>query len=228
MKTPIRTPLAAIVAATLCVAGAAFGADNAATPKTSAQPGNPGTPMTATEPGKPTPATIAARSDKPRAAAPIAASNSKPGKLSRMDKDFVTKAVEANLAEAAAGKLASANAANGELKKFGDHMTQDHTKAGDELRQIAQSKGLSVPAEPNRTHQRLASQLSSLKGDKFDRVYVREAGVKAHKEAVALFTNEARKGKDPELKAFAEKTLPTIREHLAQAEQLDTAVYVKR
>ena len=145
-----------------------------------------------------------------------------------MDKTFATKATQAGIAEVEAGKLAAANAANADLKKFGEHVSQDHAKAGDELKQIASSKGLTPPAETDRTHQRLAKQLASLSGDKFDRVYVREAGVKDHKAAVALFTREAKKGKDPELRAFAEKTLPTIREHLKMAQDLDHAVYVKK
>ena len=225
MKSPIPTPLAALLAASLCTAGAAFAADYGAKSTTTAQPGKAGTPMTATEPGKPG---MAAPAAPPPSRASSAAATGKPGKLSKMDKDFVKKASEANLAEVEIGKLAAANAANGELKKFGDHMVQDHSKAGDELRQIAQGKGLAVASEADRAHKRLASQLANLKGDKFDRVYVREGGVKAHKQAVALFTNEARKGKDPELKAFAEKTLPTIREHLSEAQQLDNAVYVKK
>jgi putative membrane protein len=130
------------------------------------------------------------------------------------------KAAQAGLAEVAAGKLAASNAANAEVKKFGEHMAQDHAKANDELMQIAQSKSLALPAEPDRSHRRFAKQLQSLPGDKFDRTYMREAGIKDHKAAYALFSNEAKKGKDPELRAFAQKTLPDIQEHLKMAQDL--------
>ena len=47
----------------------------------------------------------------------------------------------------------------------------------------------------------------------FDKAYV-EAMVDGHKKAVKLFTDAAQNCKDPDLKAFATKTLPTLKMHL--------------
>jgi putative membrane protein len=99
-------------------------------------------------------------------------------------------------------------------------MVDDHGKANDELARIAQGKGVTPPAEPDAAHQRLAARLQAAKGGEFDRLYVSEAGVKDHKAAAALFTDQAKNGKDAELKAFAEKTLPTIKEHEKMAQEL--------
>ena len=140
--------------------------------------------------------------------------------MSTKDRQFISKAAQAGHAEVAAGKLAASQASRDDVKKFGQQMVDDHGKANDELTKIAQAKGITPPAEPDAAHQRLATRLQSAKAAGFDRLYVREAGVKDHKAAVALFTDEAKNGKDAELKAFAEKNLPTIKEHQKMAQDL--------
>ena len=222
----LHTVLAAAVAAAVMTGAAVAqtGTSSGSAGATSAAKSTPST--TATAPG---PGTSASNLPPATGAAPSAAAKSSPSaksatgtkaSLARADKDFAMKAAQAGLAEVAAGKLAASNGANAEVKKFGEHMAQDHTKANDELMQIAQSKSLALPAEPDRAHQRLAKQLQGLSGDRFDRTYMREAGIKDHKAAYALFSNEAKKGKDPELRAFAQKTLPDIQEHLKMAQQV--------
>jgi len=146
--------------------------------------------------------------------------------LSHADKQFVKKAAEAGAAEVDAGRLATQHAGTDEVKKFGEHMQQDHSKANDELKQIAQNKGIAVADSPDRSHQRLAHRLEKMDGAQFDRTYMRE-NVKDHKKAVALFQKEANRGKDPDLRAFAQKTLPELQQHLQMAEQLD-ANYARR
>lgn len=160
------------------------------------------------------------------AGAAMAADSAK-SSVSGRDKQFMIKAAEDGMAEVMTGKLAQSNGASGEVKKFGERMAQDHSKAGDELKAIALQKGVTLPADTDRTHKRLAKQLQNLQGDKFDRVYARESGVKDHRSAVALYTREAQKGTDPDVKAFAAKTLPTLKEHLQMAESMHDAVMPK-
>ena len=137
--------------------------------------------------------------------------------VSAQDREFATKAAQAGHAEVTAGKLAASKASSGDVKKFATQMVDDHTKSGDELKPIAESKGIKLPAEPDAAHKQLAARLEKLQGAEFDRVYVAEAGVKDHKAAVDLFTAQAKNGKDPELKAFAQKTLPTVEHHYKMA-----------
>ena len=144
--------------------------------------------------------------------------------LASKDKEFMEKAARAGHAEVAAGKLASTKATNEQVKKFGERMVQDHGKAGNELKKIAQAKGVTLPEEPDDAHKKLLTRLESSKGADFDRLYVAEAGVKDHKEAVDLFTDQVKNGKDAALKAFAQKTLPTVKEHYQMAQDLDKTV----
>ena len=128
------------------------------------------------------------------------------------------------MAEIETGDLAESNGANVAVKSFGQKMHHDHSKAGDELKSIAQAKGVTLPTTTDRTHARLAKQLQGLKADAFDKVYAREAGVKDHKAMLALFTRQAQRGSDPDVKAFAAKTLPTVEEHLKMAQAMHDSV----
>jgi putative membrane protein len=143
--------------------------------------------------------------------------------LSHMDKSFITKASEANLAEVAAGQIAITNSSDPKVKTFAQQMIDDHSKAGSELNGIAQGKGVTPPVQPDMSQRHLAAKLQKLQGPDFDKKYVKDAGVSAHKDAVKLFTAEASKGKDPDLKAFASKTLPTIQHHYQMAQDMAAA-----
>jgi putative membrane protein len=143
--------------------------------------------------------------------------------LSSMDKKFITKASEANLAEVAAGQIAVTNSSDPKVKAFAQQMIDDHSKAGDELNGIAQGKGVTPPVQPDMSQRHLAAKLQKMQGPDFDKKYVKDAGVSAHKDAVKLFTAEANKGRDPDVKAFAAKTLPTIQHHYQMATDLAAA-----
>jgi putative membrane protein len=94
---------------------------------------------------------------------------------------------------------------------------QDHSKANDELKQIAAGKGLQLPSAPDAHHHQEMAKLQKLSGAEFDRAYM-DHMVKDHKQDVAEFRKQADSGKDPQIKAFAAKTLPTLQEHLKLAE----------
>ena len=160
---------------------------------------------------------------------PISAISADKGNgLSSQDKQFVTKAMQAGHAEVAAGKVAASKGENADIRKFGEQMVQDHSKAGDELMRIAGTKGAKIPAEADFVHKGFIKRLEKLKGKQFDRAYIREAGIKDHKAAVDLFTKEAKRGNDGELKAFAEKTLPTIQQHFQMAQNLSESLSRKK
>ena len=59
----------------------------------------------------------------------------------------------------------------------------------------------------------------SATGAAFDRGFI-DAQVKAHQDAITLFEQEANGGSDNDLKAFAQKQLPGLRNHLKQAQDL--------
>ena len=140
--------------------------------------------------------------------------------LSAQDKRFMTKAAQAGHAEIATGKLAASKSLNDDIKEFGQQMVDDHSKTNDELGLLARTKGFALPSEPDAAHKQLAKRLEGLKDAEFDRLYLSEAGFNDHRAAMNLFTSQAKLGKDKEIKAFAEKTLPTIKHHHQMAEDL--------
>ncbi len=143
--------------------------------------------------------------------------------LSHRDKEFIKKATLAGKGEIAAAQVAQTQSSDPKVKAFAQQMIEDHSKAGEELAGIAQSKGVTPPADADSSHRKLAAKLQKLQNADFDKKYLKEAGVKDHKGAVKLFADEASKGKDPDLRAFASKTLPTIQHHYEMAQALAAA-----
>jgi putative membrane protein len=140
-------------------------------------------------------------------------------KLSGNDREFITKAAADGLAEVELGKIAQQNAANAEVKKFGERMVTDHSKANQELEAIATKLGVTPPKQLSGQHASDVKRLSKLTGAKFDQEYSKHM-VKDHEKAVALFEKQAKRGDAEELKQFAGQTLPVLQEHLKMARSL--------
>jgi len=140
------------------------------------------------------------------------------------DQSFVDKAARGGMTEVALSRLAADKAADARVKDFAAHMVKDHTKAGDELEEVASGKGYAVPSALDTEGRHAKDKLAGLSGAAFDQAYMAQM-LADHKKTVALFETEARGGKDAGLKAFAEKTLPTLKDHLKMAQE--TAAGVK-
>jgi putative membrane protein len=145
-----------------------------------------------------------------------------PKAASAHDRKFVNTAAEAGAAEVAMGRLAQDHATSPDVKGFAARMVSDHQKAGDQLKSIAASKGLTPPDQLSKHDQAELDKLSKLQGADFDRAYVKSQ-VSAHKDAVSLFNSESKSGKDADLKQFASTTLPTLQDHLQMVQQLSKA-----
>ena len=138
---------------------------------------------------------------------------------SATDTEFATKAAEAGIAEISAGHAAESKGESAAVKAFGKKMVDDHTKAADELKNVAAKSGAKLPTTMSTEQKQAAEKLAKLKGAAFDTAYSEQA-VKDHEGAVALFKNEASNGSDAGLKSFAQQTLPTLEEHLRMAKAL--------
>lgn len=136
--------------------------------------------------------------------------------------DFVANATIAGKTEVAAARIALKNSQAADVKQFARQMIKDHTKAGEELAALASGKSLQVPAHPDAAHRRVLAGLRSQSGAAFDAAYAKQM-VTDHQEAVALFTSEAGDKTDPDLSAFAQKTLPTLQQHMKMANSLASA-----
>lgn len=139
------------------------------------------------------------------------------------DTTFVLLAGSSGMAEVKLGKMAQERGASAAVKKFGEHMVMDHTKANKELLAIAKRKGMEVPAGMDLKHKAVMDKMAALQGPAFDKAYAQHM-VMDHVEAVKLFENASTKCQDRDLKAFAMKTLPTLQEHLNEAKKLASTV----
>jgi putative membrane protein len=136
------------------------------------------------------------------------------------DADFANKAAAGGMAEVEMGRLASSNGSDPNIKMFGQKMVNDHSSANEQLQKAAAKDGLTLPQAPSPKQKEMADKLGKLQGAEFDKEYAHMM-VKDHEEDVALFKKEASSGKDATMKAFAQKALPTLEEHLKMAQQLD-------
>ena len=137
--------------------------------------------------------------------------------LSKADQKIVAGMAQANMAEVEAGKLALANAQSPAVKAYAQQMIDDHTRALADVTTLATNKGVALPTEVDARHKAMAAKLSKLKGVKFDRMYMQQAGVNDHKQVHAKLKKDAATAKDPDVKALAAKMMPTVEEHLHKA-----------
>ncbi len=142
------------------------------------------------------------------------------------DEAFMKKAAQGGLAEVTLGNLAEQNASNDAVKQFGSRMVTDHSKANDQLRKIADEKGITLPSHMDAKDKQTSKLLESKKGPAFDKAYTRDM-VKDHEADIAEFRKEAENGKDPAVKAWAQQTLPTLEQHLSMAKQVSAEVGVE-
>ena len=153
---------------------------------------------------------------QPRPAAPGA-------KAASPDAPFIGTAAMDGLAEIEHGRLATRNASSPGVKRFAQRMVDDHQKTGGELKELASRKEVTLATKLDDQHQARQDDLAKLTGAAFDQAYMARM-VEAHLQAVALFQQEVKKGQDPDVKAWAAKTLPMIQEHVKLASSINASL----
>ena len=161
-------------------------------------------------------AVYAQASDAPASDAPVSGT-----KLSPADQQFVQDASKSDATEIAASRIALKNSSDPHVKKFAQQMIADHTKLSHGMAAFVSKKGFTATPSADSA---LVGKLQTLKGKEFDQAYVEQVGVEAHQRAVDLFQQESTSGTDSQLKAAATHALPTIKHHLAMAQQLAGAM----
>jgi len=142
---------------------------------------------------------------------------------SAADRKFAHEACIGGMEEVQLGQIAVKNAKNDKVKEFGRRMIDDHTKAGDKLKEIASKNNIDLPTEVDAKGKALIDRMSRMSGAAFDKAYMRDM-VKDHESDVAAFQKEADSGMNPDLKSFAGQTLPTLQDHLRMAKEDNNAV----
>jgi len=140
-----------------------------------------------------------------------------------VDGSFVADATSAGMTEVKLGQMAEQKGWNTAVKDFGKKMELDHSKAGDELKGVADHNNITLPSDMNYANKSEYEKLSALSGKDFDKAYATQM-VQDHESAVALFKKESTQGANKDLKEFAMKTLPTLEGHLQMARQMEQTV----
>ena len=145
------------------------------------------------------------------------------GQFADSDYKFVTDAARGGTTEVQLGELAKQKALSPAVKSFAERMVADHSKANEELQQIVARKGASLPASLSHKENSEIEKLQKLSGKDFDKEYA-DLMVKNHKKELKEFQEAVKDLKDPDLRAFAQKTLATLEQHYGMAKQMQETV----
>jgi len=135
------------------------------------------------------------------------------------DASFFKNAAEGGMAEVELGKLAQDKSTLPAVKDFGAMMVTDHSAANDKLKALADSKNVELPTSPSMMQKATKTKLEILSGSTFDKSYVKGM-IKDHQDDIKEFQKEATSGKDPDARAFAKATLPTLKTHLKKIQAI--------
>jgi putative membrane protein len=140
------------------------------------------------------------------------------------NQDFVNQATSGNMFEIAAGNLAIKNSTNATVIAFGYHMITDHGQTATDMATLATSKGWTIPAVMSEKEQTNYNALAALSGTAFDKQFA-NIMVTSHQQTISLFESAGSDNgvPDGDLRGFAAGELPTLKEHLADAQTLQTA-----
>lgn len=144
-------------------------------------------------------------------------------KLSAADQKAVKDMAMADMAEVESGKLAVSKAQSADVKAFGQQMVDDHGQALAKVQALAQARGVTLPTELDSKHKAMSAKLEKMSGADFDKAYMAGAGVKDHKDTHAKLMSDAKKIKDPDVKALADQHMPVVEQHLKAAQQMASA-----
>ena len=142
------------------------------------------------------------------------------------DESFYKAAAEGGISEVELGQLVQEKSKSPAVRAFGAMMVKDHTAANEKLKAVAMTKGIDLPTGSSLTQKATKAKLEVLSGDTFDKSYIKGM-VSDHKEDIEEFTKEARSGQDPQAKAYAAATLPTLKAHLTKIEAIASAAGVQ-
>jgi len=143
--------------------------------------------------------------------------------VSENTSQFMVKAADGGMTEVNAGKLAEQKANNPRVKDFGSMMVKDHSAAGDELKSLASQKNVTIPSTMSSDHQDAINDLNKKTGKNFDKAFM-DMMVRDHKKVIDDFQTAENNTNDADVKAWIEKTLPTLKMHLDSAQAIQNAI----
>jgi putative membrane protein len=142
-----------------------------------------------------------------------------PVSVSKSDQGFMADAADGGMTEIKASTIAEHQASSPRIQQFASMMVTDHSKAGDQLKMLAQSKNVTLPPDISDKHQKAVDALKQKNGADFDKAYMKMM-LKDHEETVHAFEQASGSVQDSSLKNFIVTTLPTLRMHLDSAKAI--------
>src|SRR5690349_4687322 len=139
------------------------------------------------------------------------------------DAEFAVEAADGGMMEVELGTLALTKASSPDVKAFAQMMVDDHTKANNELKALAQQKNITLPTVMGNERQRKYDNLREKTGKDFDKDYI-DLMVKDHKEDIDEFEEQGKDGNDADLKSWAASKVATLQHHLQEAERIQEAL----
>ena len=139
------------------------------------------------------------------------------------DTEFAVSAADGGMLEVQLGQLALTKATSPKVKEFAQHMVDDHSKANEELKNLAQTKNITLPTTLSEENQKDYEKLAEKSGGEFDKAYC-EFMVKDHKYDLDKFKKAAEKAEDADLKSWAAGKVPVLEQHLSMAEDMESTV----
>jgi len=137
--------------------------------------------------------------------------------------EFMTKVADVGMTEVKLGQMAQDKGTSQRVKDFGAMMVKDHNAAADELKGIARQKNVTLPETMSNDHQKKADDLNKKTGKDFDKAYMK-AMVDGHQSTVSDFEKASKNTKDADVKAWVDKTLPTLMMHLDSAKAIQKSL----
>lgn len=139
------------------------------------------------------------------------------------DAEFAVEAADAGMLEVQLGTLAATKASSAQVKQYAQMMVDEHSKANEELKSLAQTKNITLPTTLSNESQRIYDNFKDKTGEDFDKEYIDQM-VKDHREVIDEFEDESKEGNDPEIKSWASSKLVALQNHLQEAERLQESL----
>lgn len=140
--------------------------------------------------------------------------------VSKADQQMMREMAQTNLAEIEAGKMAKEKSQDKQVQEFAEKMIDDHTQAQEQLQELAQEKGVTLPTQPDKKQQAAMKKMESMSGDRFDKQYLSQGGLRDHREAQNMLSRVEKRAQDDDLKELARSMQPKINEHYDMARDM--------
>jgi len=141
----------------------------------------------------------------------------------KKDADWIVETASGGMLEVEAGKLALQKAVSPEIKKFAQHLVDDHTAANNDLKKLAESKNVTLPPDLTDKDQKVLNGLKEKSGVDFDKKFISDM-LSDHKDDIDSFEKASDKANDPAIKEFAAKHLPVLMKHREMAEKIEKGI----